>query len=751
MLGHLQAVHAAALTIVDACGGAMLATFRLPGTDLPRFRQIVAIAAAVHDVGKANSHFQGMLTGAADRSGYNFRQALRHEWVSLVWLQQSGVQQWIRELLPSESDLLMLECCVCGHHPGVKRPTPPANIDGAGSEMSTYFHEPRFAEISDWLQMVSGSSSKPSASELPLQFDASSASDPIVLLARWHMRASSRFNDLSLDEQRLIAAAKACMVAADVAGSALTEQKQTPQRQAEWIRRALARLPDAGDIEELVKERLGGFPERAFQTNVAHSKSRVTLVTAGCGCGKTVAAWLWAARQCPGQRVFFSYPTTGTATEGFRGYLFDQETHQSKLGAELFHGRAQVDFEVILDVNEEDKAASIEEEQLRIYSLKAWSTPIVCCTVDTVLGIMQNHRRGLYAWPALAQSAFVFDEIHAYDDKLFGCLLRFLSDLRGAKVLLMTASLPTPRLVAIQTALEDDEPLNIISGPPELEQLPRYHREESTDIDARVREELKRGGRVLWICNVVDRAMDVADRFSDWNPLIYHSRFRYEDRVERHKEVVSAFSPGTDQAGCLAICTQVAEMSLDISATLLVTEVAPVPSLIQRLGRLNRHAKPSDPSPTTMPFVIDYPRNESGEIKDMPYSLEVYGNWPELTEQWLGELGKENISQQTLASAWESLNSNEEVERIDSTWVDGGPSTQIDSVRTSSPGVTVIRAGADAYACIQNASLIARYSIPMPPYRYGKHWTDWERVQGTMVAPSEFMDYDRKRGARWRK
>ncbi len=146
-----------------------------------------------------------------------------------------------------------------------------------------------------------------------------------------------------------------------------------------------------------------------------------------------------------------------------------------------------MDFEVILDVNEDGKAAAIEEEQLRIYSLKSWSMPIVCCTVDTVLGIIQNHRRGLYAWPALAQSAFVFDEIHSYDDKSFGCLLRFLSDLQGAKVLLMTASLPRPRLTAIQMALEDDEPLNIISGPPELEQLARYHREQPNDIDIRVR------------------------------------------------------------------------------------------------------------------------------------------------------------------------------------------------------------------------------------------------------------------------
>ena len=49
---------------------------------------------------------------------------------------------------------------------------------------------------------------------------------------------------------------------------------------------------------------------------------------------------------------------------------------------------------------------------------------------------MQNNKRGLFAWPALAQSAFVFDEIHAYDDRLFGALLRFLRDLPGLPALL---------------------------------------------------------------------------------------------------------------------------------------------------------------------------------------------------------------------------------------------------------------------------------------------------------------------------
>lgn len=77
-------------------------------------------------------------------------------------------------------------------------------------------------------------------------------------------------------------------------------------------------------------------------------------------------------------------------------------------------------------------------------------------------------------------------------------------------------------------------------------------------------------------------------------PLLYHSRFRYGDRVKHHRAVVEAFKQ--DQP-VLAITTQVAEMSLDLSATLLVTQVADPAGLIQRLGRLN-------PDTVAMPVML---------------------------------------------------------------------------------------------------------------------------------------------------
>jgi hypothetical protein len=73
--------------------------------------------------------------------------------------------------------------------------------------------------------------------------------------------------------------------------------------------------------------------------------------------------------------------------------------------------------------------------------------------------------------------------------------------------------------------------------------------------------------------------------------VCYHSRFRLCDRRERHNEVVAEFQRKPRRAA-LAITTQVCEMSLDLDADVLISEVAPVTALIQRMGRCCREQHP---------------------------------------------------------------------------------------------------------------------------------------------------------------
>jgi CRISPR-associated endonuclease/helicase Cas3 len=540
------------------------------------------------------------------------------------------------------------------------------------------------------------------------------------------------------------------LVAADIAGSALPKKLPDDQRRWDWITKSFLEKPTHEDLALIVEHRLKGAKPREFQTSVAQSASSVVFVKAGCGTGKTLAAYMWAQQQCSGRRLYFCYPTTGTSTEGFKDYLYppelDPDSGESDalaekiraIGADLFHSRRDVDFEMILNTGGDTKNTAADTA-IRIDSLDAWSTPIVACTVDTVLGIVQNNKRGLFAWPALAQSAFVFDEIHAYDDRLFGALLRFLRDLPALPCLLMTASLPEARHEALRTLLKEHRGIDLvpIPGPTELETLPRYRKAttEGNDPLPLIRETLNNGGKVLWVCNTVKRVMDAADRASDCQPLIYHSRFKYEDRVQRHKAVIDAFDPKKNRGKALAICSQVAEMSLDLSADLLATDLATVPALIQRLGRLNRRAKSNRDQ--TKPFVVIDPENH---LPYTPTDLEA-------ARSWLANLASDDISQTHLADAWEQTG-DQPPESVTSAWLDGGPITTVIELREASPGITVIMEE-DLHRVRVNRNNLGKLTLPMTLSKLP--WQSWPRERGLPIAPTGSITYDCKRGAAWQK
>ncbi len=102
----------------------------------------------------------------------------------------------------------------------------------------------------------------------------------------------------------------------------------------------------------------------------------------------------------------------------------------------------------------------------------------------------------------------------------------------------------------------------------------------------------KLAARTLIICNTVDRTMSVHAAIAAAMPsgcdlLLLHSRFRPPEREEQMNRLKS-----TDLAafpkGQIVIATQVIEAGVDLSSAILWSEVAPLASLVQRLGRLNR-------------------------------------------------------------------------------------------------------------------------------------------------------------------
>jgi CRISPR-associated endonuclease/helicase Cas3 len=714
---HLDDAHRAAGIILATTAAQQLAAFGLSNEIFGnRFERLVLAAAVLHDLGKANDHFQTMIGQFAPSP-----QRVRHEWLTFMMLAQEGWRDWLTPALTEADDYDLLRWCVASHH---LKEASEINGEGAGPKVQLLQDHDDFKEA---LLLVAGRLKlhpPPKTRRVTLR-----ANDVLCACREVH----ERWEHVDRETCCLLAAIKATLIAADVGASAL------PPRNVplDWIGQRLSITPSRSDYEALVREKLDGQVMRPFQDEGGLSSARVTFVKAGCGSGKTLLAYHWAAHRQPVRRLYMCYPTTGTATEGFRGYLLDEDG-RTKAGAKLFHSRAEVDLERILHVTRDD-----DDEDTKLASLDAWSTPIVAATVDTVLGLIQSQRRAVYAWPALAKSAFCFDEIHSYDNRMFGALLRFLRDLPSLPVLLMTASLPDPKLEAIRQVLaRQDDKLREINGPADLEETARYCRLRADDVDAAVRLHLREGGKVLWVCNTVGRAMGVFDRLRDRDPMLYHSRYRYKDRVDRHTHVIAAFERS---GAALVIATQVAEMSLDLSATLLVTDFAPIPALIQRLGRLNRRAKPD--GKTTMPFIVVEPEGDSPS-KWLPYNtkIEFYGDWPAATHAWLERLGDGPVSQKHLADAWDSSLDHQGDFHLHSTWLDDRTSRP-DSVRGDLPGISVLLE-CDRTAAAADRRRFVESVIPMnQPKR--KDWPSWPRVRGVPVAPVEAIAYDPFRGAAW--
>jgi CRISPR-associated endonuclease/helicase Cas3 len=110
-------------------------------------------------------------------------------------------------------------------------------------------------------------------------------------------------------------------------------------------------------------------------------------------------------------------------------------------------------------------------------------------------------------------------------------------------------------------------------------------------LAARVVAEHRPGTRTLVVLNTVGRAMEVHRQLvklsGDADVVLLHSRFRPADRSSH----AAAALAGPGPHGTIVIATQVLEAGVDVTSELLITEVAPWPSIVQRAGRCNRDGR----------------------------------------------------------------------------------------------------------------------------------------------------------------
>ncbi|WP_330203419.1 CRISPR-associated helicase Cas3' [Cyanobacterium sp. Dongsha4] len=603
---HLQDTETACLAIFK---GRILDNwcrfFKIKNKD--QFLLLLRIACLFHDIGKANPEFIKLVLGAKP-----FKQTFRHEWISAFILHYPTVKEWlIKSSL--DLDLEIITASVVGHHLQAT-PKQKDKIDAFGKprslakELPLYFNHPQIINILERICQITNVEGLPKLPEKWIYGDSfwdSIYSDIIDTAEEFEYEIEEDSN-----RRALLLAVKAGLIVSDSVASGIY-RTQTSEAIEEWVNKTLHSNPiTAEEIEEKIlqpryrqiEQKTGNhFELKSFQQEAINLSSRLLLLSA-CGSGKTLFAYNWAkgvTKNYKIGRVIFLYPTRGTATEGFKDYVsWAPETEAS-----LLTGTANYELRGMTEnptESTQDKDFTTEE---RLYALGFWHKRFFSATVDQFLSFLTHNYSAICLLPILADSVVIIDEIHSFSRSMFDNLVSFLQHFE-IPVLCMTATLPTSRQEELTRRLEKQESglgLEIyptssnrsqLKDLEEAETRPRYQINHTNQEEAKQKAiaSYEEGKRILWVVNTVDRCREISEELGNTlntEILTYHSRFRLKDRKKRHQETVNAFQQ--TEKSVIAVTTQVCEMSLDLDAEVLITELAPISALVQRFGRSNRH------------------------------------------------------------------------------------------------------------------------------------------------------------------
>jgi CRISPR-associated endonuclease/helicase Cas3 len=416
-----------------------------------------------------------------------------------------------------------------------------------------------------------------------------------------------------------------------------------------------------------------GFPPRPLQAAIDDYPSDDTgspllIAEAETGSGKTEAALarffrLFAAGRVDG--LYFALPTRVAARELYgrvvryvEGIFAGSAERPGVLLA--VPGYARVDNVAVdrilpgqdLRWDDDRKREGPDSVWAAEHPKRFLAATIAVGTVDQALLSSIQVRHAHLRSVCLDRSLLVVDEVHASDpymQQLLEGLLRHHLGL-GGHALLLSATLgsrararltgtsgpdldeacaaPYPaltgldgRTVPVETGSEST-PHTTSRKRVQVEVLPWLLAPEQ--ILPHIESALRAGARVLVVLNTVGRAIGlqkaIEAKVGIDSPVLFrcegvvsphHGRYAPVDREVLDRAVTARMGKGTPPGPVLLIGTQTLEQSLDIDADLLITDLCPMDVLLQRIGRLHRHARPRPPDYTEARCLVLAPEDQS--------------------------------------------------------------------------------------------------------------------------------------------
>ena len=363
------------------------------------------------------------------------------------------------------------------------------------------------------------------------------------------------------------------------------------------------------------------------------------IIEAPMGQGKTEAALMCAhvlADKFGLGGIFFGLPTMATSNPMFgrvREWL-DAVPAEDQSSITLAHSKAGLndDYQQLMpwsdsmavyddSVDTQREASAIVHEWF-LGRKRAILADHVVGTIDQALFTGLKSKHVVLRHLGLAGKVVIIDEVHAADvymREYLKVVLEWLGVYR-APVILMSATLPptqrhelalayakgrngrdanvaltTTDEYPLMTSVSDGIAQRGTSASATARQVALQFMGDSLDeLIELIEDRMSDGGCVGIIRDTVARAQETFDILNsqlNCEVMLVHSRFLAPQRARREADLVRRLgrSGGDRPNRIVVVGTQVLEQSLDVDFDLLISDIAPMDLLLQRIGRLHRH------------------------------------------------------------------------------------------------------------------------------------------------------------------
>jgi CRISPR-associated endonuclease/helicase Cas3 len=412
-----------------------------------------------------------------------------------------------------------------------------------------------------------------------------------------------------------------------------------------------------------------GFQFREFQLKGIDQQNVIAI--APTGSGKTEAALLWASQKKSLERIIYLLPTRVTSNAIHKRV----QTYFDNTDVAIVHSSA-------LFYRKETNENYDQKEYLKD---KTFFQNVNVCTIDQVL--TQGFNLGYWELKTfhMMNAWVVIDEIHLYAPYTLALIISTIGYLKrefGARFFIMSATMPK-KLKQLLGKTLGEEDYKFIQDKELLDKARNIFETRDFYIDdllEEIRSEIESEKKVLVVVNTVDEAIRIYNELKDSasKAFCYHSRFMQKDRIDKEAEILKAENSGRS---LLLVATQVVEVSLDIDFDILFSENAPIDSIVQRAGRVNRKREKENTkvivfkeSEITRKWVYDVPdildntfNSLQGHDGDSPTEMqllkmvdEVYKNIEiETNEHFIDGKGKYKEIQRNLHFIKDNINKDD--------------------------------------------------------------------------------------------